>query len=79
MLQQARSKGEQPCSAPPSSQVGSDLTIHYRARVIVLHVREEIGTSRVPEGLEQVEHIEHMRITETEVLHPHARAKWCAG
>lgn len=49
-------------------EVGGELARHYGARVIVAHVMEEIGTSRVPEGLEELAHIEHMRITETDVL-----------
>ena len=49
-------------------EVGADLAVHYGSRVIVLHVMEEIGSSRIPEGLAQLEHIEHLHITDTDVL-----------
>ncbi len=49
-------------------EVGADLAAHYDAAVVVLHVMEEIGSNRVPEGLEYVEHVEHVHITEREVL-----------
>lgn len=48
--------------------VAADLAVRYEAGVVVLHVMEEIGSSRVPEGLEFVEHVEHVHITEREVL-----------
>jgi nucleotide-binding universal stress UspA family protein len=49
-------------------EVGSNLAVLFNARVIVLHVMEEIGSSRVPDGLTELEHIEHMHITESDVL-----------
>ena len=49
-------------------EVGADLAVHYGAAVVIVHVMEEIGSSRVPEGLEYVEHVEHVHITEREVL-----------
>jgi len=49
-------------------EVGADLAAHYGAGVVLLHVMEEIGSNRVPEGLEYIEHVEHVRITERDVL-----------
>lgn len=48
--------------------VGSDLATHYGARVTVLHVMEEIGSNRVPDGFAELGRIEHIRMTETDVL-----------
>lgn len=58
--------GSQP--ADNAVAVGADLAAHYGARVSVLHVMEEIGSSRVPDGFGELERIEHIRITETDVL-----------
>lgn len=54
-------------------EVGCDLAVHYGAELHLLHVMEEIGSSRVPEGLEILESIEHVHITESEVLRGVAR------
>lgn len=48
--------------------VACDLARHYGASITVVHVMEAIGSSRVPEGLEVLESIEHVHITESEVL-----------
>ncbi|MCB1739864.1 MAG: universal stress protein [Gammaproteobacteria bacterium] len=49
-------------------EVAADLALHYAAKVIVLHVTESIGSSRLPTGFEQIERIEHVHITENDLL-----------
>lgn len=54
--------------------VGADLAVRYRAAVVVVHVMEEIGSGRIPEGMEFVERMEHVHITERDVLMGVARS-----
>ena len=56
-----------------ATEVAADLAAHYDAEVVVLHVMEEIGVSRVPEGLEALERIEHVHVTERDILGQVAR------
>ena len=49
-------------------EVAAELAKHYGAGVTVLHVMENIGSSRLPEGFDQIERIEHVHITESDVL-----------
>ena len=49
-------------------ETAADLALRYGARVEILHVMEKIAAGRVPEGLADLEHIEHMHITDTDIL-----------
>jgi len=48
--------------------VASELAVKYGAELIVLHVMEEIGTSRIPEELQSYAKIEHVDISERDML-----------
>ena len=60
-------------------EVAADLAVRYEAAVVVVHVMEEIGSSRVPEGLEYIAHVEHMHITERDLLMGVARDVVASG
>ncbi|MDP6707386.1 MAG: universal stress protein [Alphaproteobacteria bacterium] len=48
--------------------VASELAAKYDAELIVLHVMEEIGTSRVPVELQSYAKIEHVDVSERDML-----------
>ncbi|MFT5393450.1 MAG: nucleotide-binding universal stress UspA family protein [Gammaproteobacteria bacterium] len=48
--------------------VAADLAGRYDAHLTVLHVREELGSNRVPPEYEHLARIEHIRLSESEVL-----------
>lgn len=48
--------------------VASDLAAKYEAELTVLHVMEEIGTSRIPAELESYARIEHVDVSERDML-----------
>jgi nucleotide-binding universal stress UspA family protein len=45
----------------------ADLAEKYGARIILLHVVSDWGSWRVPDGLRQLEKLEHVHITEQDV------------
>ena len=48
--------------------VASDLAVKYGAELVVLHVMEEIGSSRIPPGLESYVEMEHVDVSERAML-----------
>ena len=49
-------------------ETAADLAVRYDAHLGILHVLEKVASGRVPEGLAELEHIEHMRVTDTDIL-----------
>ena len=48
--------------------LAGDLATKYAARVTLLHVMTNAGSSRVPEGLSALQEIEHVTLTESDML-----------
>ncbi len=48
--------------------LAGDLATKYAARVTLLHVMTEVGSTRVPEGLGNLHNIEHVTVTERDLL-----------
>ena len=46
----------------------ANLTKAYSAKLTVMHVQTHFGSSQVPEGLREYADIEHVRVTESDVL-----------
>ena len=48
--------------------IAADLAHAHHARVLVLHVQGSHGSGRIPEALEILEKLEHIRLTEADIL-----------
>ncbi len=48
--------------------MASDLAVKYEAELTLLHVMEEIGTCRIPTELENYARIEHVDVSERDML-----------
>ena len=49
-------------------ETASDLALKYGAELMILHVLEDIGSSRVPEGAEWLAKIEYIQKSESDTL-----------
>ena len=47
---------------------GAKIAAQNGAEVVLFHVMRHLGSDRVPPGLEELEHIEHVRLTEADML-----------
>ena len=47
---------------------GAKIAAQDGAEVVLFHVMRHLGSDRVPPELEQLEHIEHVRLTEADML-----------
>lgn len=67
-----------PTDGSPSAKKALDLACElardHDARLILLHVQRHTGRGSVPEELEQFEKLEHMHITEADLLAEAARS-----
>jgi nucleotide-binding universal stress UspA family protein len=48
--------------------VASDLAVKYGAELVVLHVMEEVGSSRIPAELQSYAKMEHADVSERDML-----------
>lgn len=53
---------------------GAKIAAQNGAEVVVFHVMRHLGSDRVPPDLEELEHIEHVRLTEADMLRSVAEA-----
>ena len=49
-------------------EIGADLASKYGGRLTLLHVMARAGSGRVPEELQELSRIEHIKVTEAEAL-----------
>ena len=47
---------------------GAEIAAQHGAGVVLLHVMRHLGSDRVPPGLKELEHIEHVHMTEADFL-----------
>lgn len=55
-------------SAGKALDYAANLAASAKAKVLVLHVQQRIGHERIPPELEELERVEHIRLTEADVL-----------
>lgn len=48
--------------------LAADLSQKYGAKIIVLHVMKELGSERIPDELRAYQEIEHVEVTERDLL-----------
>ena len=48
--------------------VGAKIARQFDGELILLHVMRHLGSDRVPEGMSELERIEHIRLTEADLL-----------
>lgn len=53
---------------------GAQIAAQNEAEVVLFHVMRHLGSDRVPPDLEELEHIEHVRLTEADMLRSLAEA-----
>ena len=53
---------------------GAKIAAQDTAEVVLLHVMRHLGSDRVPPGLRDLEHFEHVRLTEADMLRSVAEA-----
>jgi nucleotide-binding universal stress UspA family protein len=53
---------------------GAKIAAQNGAEVVLFHVMRHLGSDRVPPDLEELEHIEHVRLTEADMLRSVAEA-----
>jgi nucleotide-binding universal stress UspA family protein len=53
---------------------GAKIAAQNEAEVVLFHVMRHLGGDRIPEGLEEFEHAEHIRVTEADLLRSVAEA-----
>ena len=53
---------------------GAQIAAQNEAEVVLLHVMRHLGSDRVPPDLEELGHIEHVRLTEADMLRSVAEA-----
>lgn len=51
-----------------AADMAGDLAAKYGAKLILLHVMGKAGSGRIPEGLQELERIEHVTLTENDAL-----------
>jgi len=47
---------------------GAKIAAQNGAEVVLFHVMRHLGSDRVPAGLEDLEHVEHIRLTEADLM-----------
>lgn len=47
---------------------GAEIAAQNGAELILIHVMRHLGSDRVPPELEELEHVEHVRLTEADML-----------
>jgi nucleotide-binding universal stress UspA family protein len=50
-------------------KVAADLAVRYQGSLLRLHVLAPARSGRIPRGLEQYEHLEHLDLSEAALLH----------
>lgn len=58
--------------ARKAAAFAADMARAADATLLLLHVQQNPGSGRVPKGAEELERIEHIHVTEAEVLHENA-------
>jgi nucleotide-binding universal stress UspA family protein len=53
---------------------GAKIAAQNDAEIILFHVMSHLGSDRVPSDLEELEHVEHIRVTEADLLRSVANA-----
>ncbi|MFY0610818.1 MAG: universal stress protein [Hyphomicrobiaceae bacterium] len=53
---------------------GAQIAVQNEAEVVLFHVMRHLGSDRVPPDLEELGHIEHVRLTEADMLRSVAEA-----
>lgn len=54
--------------AKQAAAVAGELAKAFGAQLVIMHVMKRIGTDRIPEHLKELERIEHIEITEVDML-----------
>jgi nucleotide-binding universal stress UspA family protein len=53
---------------------GAKIAAQNKAEVVLFHVMHHLGSDRIPAGLEELEHAEHVHLTEADLLRSVAEA-----
>jgi nucleotide-binding universal stress UspA family protein len=61
-------------AARKALEYAAQLAVSTKAKLILLHVQGRRGLERIPEGLEEYERIENIRMTEADILRDAAEA-----
>ena len=49
-------------------RLAAEVAKAHGAKLVIMHVMRHLGSDRIPAGLEELEHMEHVRVSEADML-----------
>lgn len=54
--------------AAAAARLAANVAQTHGAKLVLIHVMRHLGSDRIPAGLENLEHMEHLRVSEADML-----------
>lgn len=54
--------------AKAAARLAAEVAKAHGAKLVIMHVMRHLGSDRIPAGLEELEHMEHVRVSEADML-----------